>query len=167
MKLTCKCVNLLCCFVLMAFTGAGTSLWGQTAGFAYVANNRSNNVSAYSIDGNTGRLISNVPGSPFPAGTGPRSVTVDPTGRFAYVANEGSNDVSGYTIDGTTGALTEILPGSPFPAEFYPQSVTVDPTGRFAYVANCGASFESFCGSLGLGNVSAYTINGTTGALTK
>ncbi len=36
-----------------------------------------------------------------------------------------------------------------------PDSVTVDPSGKFAYVANSGSS-----------NVSAYTINATTGALT-
>ena len=36
-----------------------------------------------------------------------------------------------------------------------PFSVTVDPTGRFAYAANLGTS-----------DVSAFTINGATGALT-
>lgn len=36
-----------------------------------------------------------------------------------------------------------------------PESVTVDPSGKFAYVANVG------------GDVSAYTINATTGALTS
>jgi DNA-binding beta-propeller fold protein YncE len=134
-----------------------------TAGFAYVANYASNNVSAYSINGTTGALREiREFGSPFPAGFHPRSVTVDPTGRFAYVANEFSNNVSAYTIDGTIGALISNVPGSPFPAGGFPQSVTVDPTGRFAYVANCG---ESVCGSLALGNVSAYTIDGTTGAL--
>ena len=50
-------------------------------------------------------------------------------------------------------ALTSVGPnvaagGNPF-------SVTVDPTGRFAYVANAGSD-----------DVSAYTINPTTGALT-
>ncbi len=70
---------LLSCMVLMALTGAGTALWGQTAGFAYVANCGSpctrspGNVSAYSIDGITGALTP-VAGSPFPAGSGPRSV---------------------------------------------------------------------------------------------
>ena len=37
------------CVLLMALAGAGTALWGQGGGFAYVANDASNNVSAYSI----------------------------------------------------------------------------------------------------------------------
>ncbi len=153
MELPSKFTALVCCIVLIVLAGAGTSLWGQTAGFAYVANFRSGDVSAYTIDGATGALME-VDGSPFPAGSGPWSVTVDPTGQFAYVANGGSNNVSAYSIDGTTGALTEI-DGSPFPAGSAPRSVTVDPAGRFAYVANSGS------------NVSAYSIDGTTGALTE
>ncbi len=118
--------------LLIGFAGAGTALWGQTGGFAYVANcgrgcvggSGPENVSAYTIDGTTGALTP-VAGSPFPAGSGPNSVTVDPTGQFAYVANFVSNNVSAYTIDGTTGALREI-PGSPFPAPAgsRPSSVT-------------------------------------------
>ncbi len=150
------------CLVLMALTGAGTAMWGQTAGFAYVANFgfRSNNVSAYSINGTTGALTPDA-GSPFPAGSGPASVTVDATGQFAYVANcgngcgsPGPGDVSAYAINGTTGALTPVA-GSPFPAGVQSRSVTVDPTGQFAYVANRSSS-----------DVSAYAIDGTTGALT-
>src|SRR5262249_3099920 len=106
--------------VLIALTGAGTALCGQTACLEYVSNAGCvfGNVSAYTIDGTTGALTP-VAGSPFPAGMGPISVTVDPTGQFAYVANRGSDfelsDVSAYTIDGTTGALTPVV-GSPFPA---------------------------------------------------
>ncbi|MEK7702930.1 MAG: beta-propeller fold lactonase family protein, partial [Nitrospirota bacterium] len=37
----------------------------------------------------------------------------------------------------------------------YPISVTVDPSGQFAYAANDGSD-----------NISVYTINQTTGALT-
>jgi 6-phosphogluconolactonase len=45
--------------------------------------------------------------------------------------------------------------GSPFPAGSLSASVTVDPTGQFVYVANTNSS-----------NVSAYVIDGITGALT-
>jgi hypothetical protein len=39
--------------LLISWIGASTTLWGQTAGgFAYVANQSSDNVSAYTIDGN-------------------------------------------------------------------------------------------------------------------
>ena len=161
MKLVWKCVNPVCCITLIALAGVGTPLWGQTGGFAYVANcgNLCNgtfpgNVSAYTI-GTTGALTE-VVGSPFAAGINPYSVAVDPTGRFAYVANDGSNNVSAFTIDGVTGALAEIA-GSPFSTRgAFPESVAVDSTGRFAYVAS---EFHS--------NVTAYTIDGTTGALTQ
>ena len=135
--------------------------------FAYVANPGSpspfgaGNVSGYTIDPTSGALTP-IPGSPFPAGSVPASVAVDPSGRFAYVANSfafvGGNSVSGYTIDSTSGALTPI-PGSPFPAGLVPESVAVDPSGRFAYVANGGRFPRP-------GDVSAFTINSTTGTLT-
>jgi hypothetical protein len=72
------------CIAALALTGTGTALWGQSAGFAYVANCGagaycsggvgSGTVSAYTIDGITGALTP-VVGSPFPAGSVPRSVT--------------------------------------------------------------------------------------------
>ncbi len=163
-------------YAINATTGALTSTGAVAAGtqpvsvavapsgrLAYVANlcgsvscSGNGNVSAYTIDGSTGAL-NTVPGSAFAAGSSPRSVAVDPSGRFAYVANSGSSDVSAYTIDSTTGALTSVA-GSPFTAGTTPFSVTVDPSGRFAYVANLGSGSVS-------GNVSAYTIDRSTGAL--
>ena len=115
------------------------------AEFAYVANSGSNSVSGYVVNSLTG-VLTPIAGSPFPAGSFPISVTVDPTGRFAYVANELDNNVSGYSIDAATGALTP-LAGSPFPAGTRPVSVTVDPTGQFAYMAEfsfrrCGIHFR-------------------------
>lgn len=210
--------SLSCLTMLLLGTFGSVSAGAQTLGFVYVANEGTNNVSAYTIDGATGALtaapgspfpagsapisvavdptgkfafaancgaayfclgggpgnvsaytidgttgsLSAVPGSPFPAGSNPVTATVDPTSRFIYVVNFGSNNVSAYTIDGTTGSLSAV-PGSPFPAGSAPISVTVDPTGRFTYAANCGSSF---CPPFGPGNVSAYTIDGTTGALT-
>jgi hypothetical protein len=131
--------------------------------FAYVANSDSSNVSAYTIDSTTGALTP-VPGAPFAAGLNAFSVAVDPSGKFAYVANQCGNcpqgSVSAYTIDSTTGALTPV-PGAPFAAGTFPVSVAVDPSDKFAYVANeCSSSSD--CSQ---GNVSAYTIDSTTGAL--
>src|ERR1700737_4896149 len=79
MRLPSKFTALVCCIVLIVLAGAGTTLRGQTGGFAYVANLYSNNVSAYTIDGTTGALTP-VAGSPFATGSAPVSVTVDPTG---------------------------------------------------------------------------------------
>ena len=139
----------------LALVGA-SPLWAQTAGFAYAANNASNDVSAYTINATTGALTP-VPGSPFAAGLNPVTVTVHPSGQFAYVANAfngGIGDVSAYTINATTGALTPV-PGSPFAAGLNPVTVRVHPSGQFAYVTNY---FQN--------DVSAYIINATTGALT-
>jgi 6-phosphogluconolactonase len=147
---------------LTGLIGVPTGLWAQPAGFVYVTNcgigsacggsSRPGDVSAYTIDGTTGVLTA-VPGSPFPAGGEPASVTVDPSGQFAYVANQTSANVFAYTIDGTTGALTGATGASGLDS---PGSVTVDPSGQFAYVANFSSN----------GTVSAFTVDQTTGALT-
>src|SRR5260370_33489566 len=70
------------------------------------------------------------------AGTGPQSVTVDPSGMFAYVANGVSNNVSMYTISNTTGALTSIA--APVAAGTGPISAASGPSGRVFYVAHDG-----------------------------
>ena len=145
----------------------------RVARFAYVANFNAKDVSAYTISAATGALT-RIPcefgggdciGTDFAAGTGPRSVTVDPSSKFAYVANQTSNDVSAYTINAVTGALTRIpcvvgvgvsCNGNNFLAGTVPASVAVDPSGKFAYVANQTSN-----------DVSAYTINATTGALIR
>jgi len=65
---------------LASTVGAGTfplSVVIDPAGqFAYVANENSNDVSVYSIDATTGALTA-VGGSPFAAGGGSRSITID------------------------------------------------------------------------------------------
>src|SRR5947209_18061859 len=79
----------VCLLVSVTVGGDWMPLFGQTARFAYVANGSGGgpgSVSAYTIDGNTGALTP-IPGSPFPAGSLPRFVTVDPSGRFLYVPN--------------------------------------------------------------------------------
>lgn len=86
-----------------------------TGKFLYVANTgcgSTGSVLAYTLDAATGALTP-VTGSPFAAGIGAYSVTVDPTARFAYVTNITVGTVSAYTIHAFTGALTP-LAGSPF-----------------------------------------------------
>jgi 6-phosphogluconolactonase (cycloisomerase 2 family) len=93
------------------------------AEFAYVANDGSNNISAYHIAENG--ALTPVAGSPFIAGSAPRSVAVDLLGRFVYVANFSSSDISAYRI-APNGALTAVS-GSPFTGVGYPASVAVRP----------------------------------------
>ena len=121
--------------------------------FAYVANIKSNNISAYRIDGASGTLHP-VAGSPFAAGLQPFSVALAPSGAYAVVANQFSNNLSVYQVDDQSGALRPVA-GSPFPAGTRPFTVTLDPSGRFAYVANMGSS-----------DVSAYRFDARSGALT-
>ena len=134
--------------------GGNITLGGSGASnIVYVANQTSNDVSAYTINATTGALTA-VAGGAVAAGTTPSAVTVSPNGAFAYVTNSGSNNVSAYTINATTGALTAVAGGA-VAAGTTPSAVTVSPNGAFAYVTNSGSN-----------NVSAYTINATTGALT-
>jgi 6-phosphogluconolactonase (cycloisomerase 2 family) len=129
--------------------------------FAYVANNASNDISAFTFDPNTGALTA-LPGSPYAAGLNPTGSAIDPSGTFLYVANAnggvvpGANNVSGYVIDANTGALTPI-PGSPFATSTLSTAVAIDPSGKFLYVTN---------GDPPANNISAFAIDPNTGVLT-
>jgi len=91
--------------------------------FVYVANQGSNNISAFALDATTGALTV-VAGSPFAAGTEPSSVAVDPTDMFTYVVNSGADTIFVYSIDATTGALTPIG-GSPFATATQPTAIAI------------------------------------------
>ncbi len=135
--------------------------------FAFVANagddyDSDGSVVSYTINATTGALTStgamimgNCPGLCVP-----ESVTLDPSGKFAYVPNGGgeSNGVAMYTINSTTGALTST---GMIAVEGFAVSVAVHPSGKFAYAANANNTPGM------AGNVSMYTINATTGALTS
>ena len=122
--------------------------------FAYVANGTMDKIAAYSVDTETGALTE-VAGSPFPAGYGPVSIAVDPAGKFAYVANGRSYNISAFSVNSATGALTEV-PGSPFPGGFSLASIAVDPSGKYAYAT----AFSD-------NRVLEYSVNTETGVLTQ
>jgi 6-phosphogluconolactonase (cycloisomerase 2 family) len=123
--------------------------------FAYFADENSyspGEVAAYTIDSVTGSLTE-IPGSPFPAGIQPHSLWADPQGRFLYEEDWFDDLVSVYAIDANTGALSPI-PGSPFP-DLYPTDAMVgDPTGQFLYTASGAA-------------IIVYTIDPVNGSLTQ
>ena len=144
-------------FAYVASSGCG----GGTGGY----------VSMYTINSTTGALASI--GPPVPTNDEfTDSMTVDPSGKFAYVASSGDEwdidfgSVLTYTINPTTGALTST--GAIYGTDqsfAYFNSVAVNPSTKFAYAAQGGA-FPS-CSFGCSNNVSMYTINGTTGALTS
>ena len=133
--------------------GSGSGREGASVpSVLYVANQTSNDVSAYLISAVTGALTA-APGGAVAAGTAPSAVTVSPNGSFAYVTNSGSNNVSAYTINATTGALTTV--GAAVAAGTAPRAAVVSPNGAFLFVANQGSN-----------NISVYTIDSGTGAVT-
>ena len=144
-------------------SSAGTSPLSVTVHpsgkFAYVTNYISGGVTGYSI-GSTGVLSMLLqPAGGWATGTNPYGVTIDPSGKFAYVANQGSNDVSTYGInpDGTLTVLRTIAGRSGNLAIAMTRgTAAVSYTPKFAYVANLTSS-----------DVSAYSINTTTGVLTS
>ncbi len=125
--------------------------------FAYTPNFRSNSISLFRIDGGSGTMTGD---TAVATGTNPYSVTFDPDGKFLYAANYGSNNVSAYTINQTTGGLTAVA-GSPFAAGTNPYAIVtrkIGTAGAYVYVA-----WVYHAG----GEAYTYTIDPTTGALTK
>ena len=140
----------------MAITG------GEGPGLVYVANSQSNNVSGYSVDGNTGALKP-LAGSPYPAGEGPASIVIAPApgpnlagARLVLVANKLSNNVSVFSVAGD-GSLSPV-PGSPFAVGGSPSSVGIQTNAMplaFAYVTIPA-----------LNQIAGFSIDAATGTLT-
>jgi 6-phosphogluconolactonase (cycloisomerase 2 family) len=125
----------------------------------YVANKGSNNISAFSVDQNTGDLTQIA--SPFDTGanTAPSSVAVGPGGQFLYVANSGTVSGTGtirwIPIDPVTGELSVASPIVSIPTGGNPQFIRIDPAGRLLYATDSTLSL-----------VSVFSIDSVTGQLT-
>jgi 6-phosphogluconolactonase len=142
---------------LTVSTGAATS-------FAYVANAGDGSISAYSVNSSTGALTA-LAGSPIAlpgAGTNALAeIKVDPSGKFLYVVNDGlTGAVYAYAINASDGSLTAVA-GSPFPAGVGSFSLTFDASGTHLYTAN---AFDN--NGVGVGTISAYSLDTSTGVLT-
>ena len=94
--------------------------------FLYIADDNAGAVWAYSFDSTTGALTK-ITGSPFTAGTSPRTLAVDPSAKFLYLANYGSGDISGYTINQNTGVPT------PMSSTFTPSGISKPYTIAFTH----------------------------------
>lgn len=116
--------------------------------FSYVTNYSARTGQPYTLSGflvdPTSGQLTPIPGSPFTAGQGPNSITIDSGGPYLYAANAGSfslfpnmfvqaslnvsgyeiNDVSAFSIT-SNGSLSPVS-GSPFgPTGYSPSSIIV------------------------------------------
>lgn len=108
---------------------SGGKTMGLKAGFAYVANSGSDNVSVVSLESND--VIETLE-----VGSSPRDVDAAPDDSRVYVANNGSNSVS--VIDTSRNkVVAKVHVGRE------PRDVEVSPDGDYAYVANQGSDSVS------------------------
>lgn len=115
--------------------------------FAYVANSRTNKVTAFRVGTNGALLLgASTPDTPNPAsvGTTPRALAISRDSRFLYVANSESDNVTAFSI-GAAGVLTPIPPstGNPNPISaggLSPVALAISSIGRVLYVANSASN---------------------------
>jgi len=112
------------------------------------------NFLAFAVNQANGALTQ-VPGSPYTAGTSDGPVAAEPSGRFVYVGDPTTNTIFGFSI-GSNGALTA-LPGSPYPANGQPKAFLVHPTGKYL--------FAIYNAQNAVGSVAVFAIDANTGAL--
>jgi 6-phosphogluconolactonase len=126
--------------------------------FAYVIDELDDTMSAYSYDATLGQLQWLQTLSTLPPGTDGTNntcaeVMVAPSGSFVYGSNRGNDSIVTYSVDAGTGMLTYI--GVTPSGGNTPRSFTLSADGKLMLVAN-----ES-------GNVVSFSVNVTSGALTK
>jgi 6-phosphogluconolactonase len=136
--------------ISLAVSASGSVLYTANAG-----SGQQGSISAFTVNSSSGAL-SAVPGNPL-AIAARGYIRIDPQGKYLFVPEltAGTSGVAVYPVDLTTGALGAAVAGSPFATGTNPYSVSVDPTDQFVYVGNDGSA-----------NVSEFTLNGNTGALT-
>jgi 6-phosphogluconolactonase (cycloisomerase 2 family) len=140
--------------------------------FLYVANQGSNNVTAFAACTNASLscstpngLLAPVAGSPFAAGLGPISVAAaaDSKGEYLFVADYASNQLSQYKVGVGSGALTAQSPPD-ISTGTNPVSVTVR-AGNGAVLGTGGTTNYVYVANLTSGTISSYSYDTTTGLL--
>ena len=129
-----------------------TTSSAQTSSFAFVTNSGSGTVSGFAVT--SSGTLSQISGSPFPAGAGAEFMAFDKVHKLLFIANQNANNLSAFTVNTSTGMLSPVT-GSPFATGTTPLGVAVDAMGRFVFVANQADN-----------NVSAFNIDPMSGALT-
>lgn len=118
-----------------AFGGGSGS---EPTSFLYVTNRGSRNISGFSINATTGGLVP-LPGSPFPADSGPSAIAVLPNRFVAYVANGQANTVTAFAIL-TEGGLSQLSSTAtnpnPVSVDTAPSALAISADEKFLYVTN-------------------------------
>jgi 6-phosphogluconolactonase len=125
--------------------------------FAYVTNNRTNNVTAFRISTEgVLLLVPSTPSNPNPVlvDGAPGTLAISPNTKRLYVANSGTDAVTAFNME-AAAALTLIpqTAGTTNPGAVNgsdPASMAIAPSGKFFYVANSGSN-----------DVTAFSIGGT------
>jgi 6-phosphogluconolactonase len=156
-------------FSVGAGTGPDAVAVDPSSKYLYVANFNTETVSGFSITTGTGVLAGTPPTPLFtpvstsptgaPIGSGPFSMTIDPSGTFLAVPNESSNNLALLKLNAVTGAATSA--GS-LETRFVPEYANI----YFASSAPTLAPAAVFAANSTAGTISAYTAAATTGALT-
>ena len=111
-------------------------------------------ITMYSVD-SLGALTSF--GSKISTGGMPIGITVEPIGHFVYVINQMSSNISMYSLSSNDGILTPITTIENPATGRQPKTINYDPTGKYIYVSALSNNVT----------ISGYSINKTTGILTK
>jgi 6-phosphogluconolactonase (cycloisomerase 2 family) len=110
--------------------------------FLYVPNGGDDSVSAFAIDSDSGAL-SEIDGSPFAVGDGPREVAVSPGGEFLFVGEYVGGTVATFAIDGDSGAIS-LVSGSRQSTGGSPREIALHPSGERLYAANESLDIAGF-----------------------
>lgn len=126
--------------------------------YAYVIAELDDTLLAYEYDAKLGRLSFLESKSTLPAGVDGTAntcaeVVVAPSGNFVYGSNRGHDSIARFSVDPATGKLT-FIDTTPSGGNV-PRSFTISDSGELMLVAN-----ES-------GNVTSFSVNTKSGALTK
>jgi len=151
-------VNALPAVKTAAGAGPRHMAWHPNGKFAYVIDELDDTMMAYSYNATLGQLTWLQTLSTLPAGTDGSNntcaeVVVAPSGNFVYGSNRGNDSIVTYSVDGASGQLKYI--GVTPSGGNTPRSFTLSADGKLMLVAN-----ES-------GNVTSFSVDTTTGALSR
>lgn len=146
--------------IVKSAAGAGPRhlAWHPSGKFAYVIDENDDTMMALSYNAAVGQLTLLQTLSTLPMGADGTSntcaeVVVAPSGNFVYGSNRGNDSIVTFSVDGTSGKLKYI--GVTPSGGNTPRSFTLSADGKLMLVAN-----ES-------GNVTSFSVNTSTGALSK